>query len=390
MCLLLTANLYAADQKISALGAVNPANADTIYVIQGGVSSKATVSNLFAAGTDLDADGVIAANSVALGADTTGNYVATVADSGAGEVTVAGSGAETAAVTLAIGAGLSRTTHRHEGEVLSLSGLGATNISGTTVKATVISGNSVLGDRFYADSRIGGALVTGNTVSGNTINVAGAYTFPVGDGTNGYTLKTNGSGAVTWQADNNSGGGASGLNDLTGYSTAKVLVVGGLGTSGTISASTVTADIVSGNTVYAWLLSGNTVTANTVNVGGFGRLPAYQSKSFVLVSPNSVMSMSIWRVPYAITMRRIDVLCQGGTNIVGGLDECDGNGLNPVAVDSDITGTLMTNVKDDGALTNPGLDAGDYLKWHTTSTSGNVSVSTVTFQFTIDTGTQIP
>jgi hypothetical protein len=39
-------------------------------------------------------------NSVALGTDTTGNYVATVADSGAGNLVVSGSGSETAAVTL--------------------------------------------------------------------------------------------------------------------------------------------------------------------------------------------------------------------------------------------------------------------------------------------------
>lgn len=50
----------------------------------------------------------IQANSVALGTDTVNNYVATVADSGAGEVTVSGSGSETAAVTLAIGSTITR------------------------------------------------------------------------------------------------------------------------------------------------------------------------------------------------------------------------------------------------------------------------------------------
>ena len=42
----------------------------------------------------------IQANSVVLGTDTTGNYVATVADSGGGGITVANSGSESAAVTL--------------------------------------------------------------------------------------------------------------------------------------------------------------------------------------------------------------------------------------------------------------------------------------------------
>ena len=44
----------------------------------------------------------IAANSVALGTDTTGNYVATIADAGNTRITVANSGSETAAITLDI------------------------------------------------------------------------------------------------------------------------------------------------------------------------------------------------------------------------------------------------------------------------------------------------
>lgn len=42
----------------------------------------------------------VAANSVALGTDTTGNYVATLADAGSGNITIANSGAESAAVTI--------------------------------------------------------------------------------------------------------------------------------------------------------------------------------------------------------------------------------------------------------------------------------------------------
>lgn len=50
----------------------------------------------------------IDANAVALSTDTTGNYVATIADSGASEVTVTGSGSEGAAVTLAIASSITR------------------------------------------------------------------------------------------------------------------------------------------------------------------------------------------------------------------------------------------------------------------------------------------
>lgn len=55
----------------------------------------------------------IASNAVALGTDTTNNYVATIADSGAAEVTVSGSGSESAAVTLALASTLTRDSELH-------------------------------------------------------------------------------------------------------------------------------------------------------------------------------------------------------------------------------------------------------------------------------------
>jgi len=50
--------------------------------------------------TDIGTDGLIAANAVALGTDTTNNYVATIADAGNANITVVNSGTETAAITL--------------------------------------------------------------------------------------------------------------------------------------------------------------------------------------------------------------------------------------------------------------------------------------------------
>jgi hypothetical protein len=56
----------------------------------------------FGDAADLDTNGAVSANAVALGTDTTGNYVATIADDGQTTVTVTGSGSETAAVTLRV------------------------------------------------------------------------------------------------------------------------------------------------------------------------------------------------------------------------------------------------------------------------------------------------
>ncbi|MCC6933034.1 MAG: hypothetical protein IT292_07250, partial [Deltaproteobacteria bacterium] len=113
-------------------------------------------------------------------------------------------------------------------------------------------------------------------------------------------------------------------------------------------------------------------------------LPAYLTKSFLLPSPNSGSDYPVWRVPYAITIRNIYVLTVGGTNVVGGLDETDANGANAVAIDADITGSAGTNASDDGTLSNPSLDAGDYLFWHTTSVSGTPTSVTVTVNYTVN------
>jgi hypothetical protein len=82
-----------------------PSTGSSAQILQyssAGVAKWVTVSSDIAI-----ADGgamTIQANAVVLGTDTSGNYVATVADAGSGHLTVSGSGSETAAVTLSIAA----------------------------------------------------------------------------------------------------------------------------------------------------------------------------------------------------------------------------------------------------------------------------------------------
>ena len=107
-----------------------------------------------------------------------------------------------------------------------------------------------------------------------------------------------------------------------------------------------------------------------------------QSKSFAIYGALASDDFLLWRTPVAITITHIHGVLLTGTNVVGGVDECDANGANPVAVDADITfdGGLDS---DDGGLTNPEVDAGDWVKWHTTSV--NVpGYLTVTIYYTID------
>ena len=82
-------------------GKLNFDVADPVITLSGDVTGSATMTNL----GNVTIAATIAANSVALGTDTTGNYIATVAanaTAGYGGIVVSGSGSETAAVTIGI------------------------------------------------------------------------------------------------------------------------------------------------------------------------------------------------------------------------------------------------------------------------------------------------
>ena len=94
----------------------------------------------------------------------------------------------------------------------------------------------------------------------------------------------------------------------------------------------------------------------------------------------------IEKFPQAITITNVKVYAIGGDNVVGGLDECTGtNGVCSAvtAVDADITGTAGNEVSDDGSLTNPGIAAGNWIQWHTTSVSGTNTSLSVCFYYTL-------
>ena len=104
--------------------------------------------------------------------------------------------------------------------------------------------------------------------------------------------------------------------------------------------------------------------------------------SFSINAATAADDFLVWRAPVDITITHIYGILQSGTNVIGGFDECNSTGLNPVAVDSDITfdGGLD---QDDGSLTNPTIAAGGWLKWHTTSVS-SPGYLTVHVDYTVD------
>ncbi len=109
------------------------------------------------------------------------------------------------------------------------------------------------------------------------------------------------------------------------------------------------------------------------------------TRSFIISNPTASADNSLWKVPYNITITQVSLLCKGNVT-VGHLTEQDANGLNDAGVDgaTDITGVVNTNVNDDGTLSNPSIDANDYLGWRTTSVTSTPTYAIITFTFTID------
>jgi len=81
------------------------------------------------------------------------------------------------------------------------------------------------------------------------------------------------------------------------------------------------------------------------------------SKSFIIDSAITSDDFLIWLTPIAITITDIKGVLQNGINVVGGLDECNSNGADCVAVDSDITFDSLSST----ATSDPSNDINGYF-----------------------------
>jgi hypothetical protein len=132
--------------------------------LSGDVVGTATVTNL----ASINISTTIQPNSVVLGDDTTGAYIATVAGT-ANEITVAGSGGETAAITIGLPDDVTITNNLSVGNNLTVTGDLTVNGTTTTINSTTVSvddKNIILSDISSptdASSDGGGITLKGDT-----------------------------------------------------------------------------------------------------------------------------------------------------------------------------------------------------------------------------------
>lgn len=207
----------------------------------------------------------IAANSVALGTDTTGNYVATVAGT-ANQVSVSGSGSEGGAVTVALTDDVTLVGDLTVGgnDIKASGGTTSITLSGADVAVAgdlTVTGNDIKSSSATALSLSGADVtVAGDlTVTGNDIKASGGTTALTMDGAN---VAVAGDLTVTGN-DIKSSGGTTALT-LSG---ANVTVAGNLTVSGTTTTVNSTTLTVTDPLVFV----GNDNNAtDAVDIGLFG------------------------------------------------------------------------------------------------------------------------
>ena len=206
----------------------------------------------------------IAANSVALGTDTTGNYVATVAGT-ANQIAITGSGSETAAVTVALTNDVTLVGDLTVGgnDIKANGGTTSITLSGADV--------TVAGDLTVSGNDIKSSSATALTLAGSDVTVAGDLTVTGNDIKSSSATALTLSGADVAVAgdltvtgnDIKSSGGTTALT-LSG---ANVTVAGNLTVSGTTT--TVNSTTLSVTDPLVFVGNDNNAT-DAVDIGLFG------------------------------------------------------------------------------------------------------------------------
>jgi len=177
-------------------------NKDPVITLSGDVAGTATMTNL----GDVTISTTIQANSVALGTDTTGNYVATISGT-ANEIEVTGSGSETAAVTIGLPDDVSITNNLTVGGDLNVVGsINTVNVTQVNLTDNKINLNADMPEENTPSADAGIIVHRGveadaellwnesidrwqvGLVSGNYHDIARKYVATIGDGVN-YTYQ---------------------------------------------------------------------------------------------------------------------------------------------------------------------------------------------------------
>jgi hypothetical protein len=114
-------------------------------------------------------------------------------------------------------------------------------------------------------------------------------------------------------------------------------------------------------------------------------IPAYiAGPTLTVVSPLSTSDYFYMYAPYALTIRTVHYLCQGGTNWIGQIQICDGNGSSCTDTQAADTTAVAGTTSNETTFTDATVPAGVWVLLKTTSVAGVPTVMNVQMDFTVD------
>jgi hypothetical protein len=133
----------------------------------------------------------------------------------------------------------------------------------------------------------------------------------------------------------------------------------------------------------------DTTDDQLIYYGGAKRVITYKhSMRLTIENPNDNDNILISPLDFDITITAITCLCDpadSGESVVIIVQERDGDGDNPAGVDGATTITCAnTDTDDDGSLSNPSIDADDYMSVDIGVITGTVTQVAISIYYTID------
>lgn len=156
-----------------------------------------------------------------------------------------------------------------------------------------------------------------------------------------------------------------------------------VGTNGQLLVGSTGAD-----PVFATVNADRSLTA-TLGAGTFeidADAELYTRTNCITVETPADADDLIWfRADLALTITGIDCIVEDATSAVITVEECDGNADNCAGVDGATTITCaVTNTADDGSLSNPSIDAADWVRLDVGAITGTPGHLTTCVTFTVD------
>lgn len=101
----------------------------------------------------------------------------------------------------------------------------------------------------------------------------------------------------------------------------------------------------------------------------------------VTVEDPATESVLLFKAPYPLVIEGVDCVSVGGTSSDIDIQECDANGGTCVDIDTTPITCGLTNTADDGTISDPDIDAGDYVRLNIGTVTGSVTQLNVTVEY---------